>query len=240
MAEAAGNDLFTAADHADDGQVHILLGASGSVATIKLPLIAEALGSHSNVSIRIILTDSAAKFLNGQSPEQPTLAELGNIKGVDAVYRDNDEWDIPWTRGAPILHIELRKWAHLLLVAPLSANSLAKMTMGFSDNLLLSVIRAWDTTGTVDVGVHKKKRKPRIFVAMAMNTAMWNHPVTEKQKRVLREEWGCDGGDGEGSGWVEVLEPMEKELACGDVGQGAMLDWRKIVVIIEEYAGLAK
>jgi phosphopantothenoylcysteine decarboxylase len=102
------------------------------------------------------------------------------------------------------------------------------MTIGLADNLLLSVIRAWDTTGLIAT----KKPKPRIFVA-AMNTAMWRHPVTRKQIKTLEEEWGTDTEDE--NGWITVLRPMEKELACGDVGDGAMKDWKEIVTIIEEH-----
>ena len=63
-----------------------------------------------------------------------------------------------------------------------------------------------------------------------MNTAMWEHPVTKKQVKVLEDEWGV-GGRGLG-GWVEVLRPVEKGLACGDVGSGAMREWSEIVELI--------
>ena len=100
---------FSAQEHLDDNKVHILLAASGSVASIKLPNIAEALCRHRTVSIRIIVTQSAEQFLTGQSSEQPTLDSIRQIDGVDGIYRDEDEWSTPWTRGEPILHIELRK-----------------------------------------------------------------------------------------------------------------------------------
>ena len=58
-----------------------------------------------------------------------------------------------------------------------------------------------------------------------MNTAMWKHPVTTKQMGVLEVEWGS---------WVEVLRPVEKGLACGDVGSGAMRPWEEIVDIVEK------
>ncbi|PYH41799.1 putative flavoprotein [Aspergillus saccharolyticus JOP 1030-1] len=225
---------FSAQTHLHDGKIHIILAASGSVATIKLPNIAKALGRHHNVSIRIIVTKSAERFLREQSLEQPSLEALRIVPGVEAIYRDEDEWVYPWTRGDPILHIELRKWAHLLLVAPLSANTMAKMTMGMADNLLLSVIRAWDTTGTVDSTF--KRRKPLIFVAPAMNTAMWNHPITGRQIEILEEDWGVNNKGKDG--WVSVLRPMEKSLACGDIGNGAMMDWEAIVRIVEQYIGV--
>ncbi len=222
-------DQFHASAHEDDGKHHVLLGASGSVATIKLPLVAQMLSRHPNVSIRIILTKSAEEFLQGQSAEQPTLQSLAALPAVDGIYRDEDEWARPWVRGNKILHIELRRWAHVLLLAPLSANSLAKMVNGVSDGLLLSVVRAWDTTGLVDM------KQKRIFVAPAMNTAMWRHPITKKQIAILEDEWG----DSElNPGWVTVLRPVEKELACGDIGDGAMMDWRQIVGYIESYLDL--
>ena len=221
------SERFSAAASERDGKHHILLAASGSVATIKIPLIAQALGAHPNVSIRIVLTRSAEEFLQGQSAEQPRLSSLIDLPGIDGIYHDEDEWLKPWVRGDKILHIELRRWAHVLLVAPLSANSLAKMVNGMSDGLLLGVIRAWDTTGMID------SRKKRIFVAPAMNTAMWRHPITKKQIKVLEEDWGQ-----EEDGWMRVLRPTEKELACGDTGDGAMMDWREIVGYMEEYLHL--
>lgn len=224
---SASSTPFVAADYANDGKHHLLLAASGSVATIKLPSIVKALSQHTNISVRIVLTKSAQNFLAGQSAEQPPLEALKDVPNVDGIYLDEDEWSKPWTRGGGILHIELRRWAHILVIAPLSANSLAKMTMGLADNLLLSVVRAWDTTGEIEGG---QKRK-RIIVAPAMNTAMWRHPITKKQLRVLEEDWGVGGKD---DGWIEVLRPIEKELACGDVGDGAMREWKEIVSVIEE------
>lgn len=160
-----------------DTKIHLLLAASGSVATIKIPLILKALlTTHppSTLSIRLILTRSAANFLAGQSAEQPTLASLLQIPGVDGIYLDEDEWgrgatvgaEGVWTRGASVLHIELRRWAHLLAIVPLSANTLAKVVNGVCDNLLTCVVRAWDAEGRID------GRRKRILVAPAMNVSI--------------------------------------------------------------------
>ncbi|KAJ5113564.1 hypothetical protein N7456_002098 [Penicillium angulare] len=113
---------------------------------------------------------------------------------------------------------------------------MAKMSVGIADNLLLSVIRAWDTTGLVD-GDFKPER-PRIFVAPAMNSAMWHQPVTRQNLSILRDQWGWSPANPEG--WVTVLPPIEKSLACGDVGSGGMMDWRDIVRQIEEHLNLSK
>ncbi|KAI0854749.1 putative flavoprotein [Xylaria cubensis] len=279
----------------NDGKTHLLLACSGSVATIKLPNIIQALSKYpsNQLSIRVVLTPSASRFLAGQSKEQPTVSGISNLPNVDAVYIDADEWKVPWVRGAGILHIELRRWADVLVIAPLSANTLAKIVGGFSDSLLTSVVRAWDPWGELDAnqasaattstagqtdtatqgatvismtpdgadGANRNRRlkKRRIIVAPAMNTAMWRHPITAKQLRVLEEEWGIqktsaptqpDDGfapgtsqeDGankeEGDGWFEVLRPQSKVLACGDAGDGAMLEWSQIVTVIEERLGL--
>ena len=152
---------FLASDHTHDNKKHLLLAASGSVATIKLPSIVRQLSRHDDLSIRIVLTKAAARFLAGQSDEQPQLESLRESKNVDGIYYDEDEWNRPWTRENGILHIELRRWANILAVAPLSANSMAKMTMGMADNLLLSVIRAWDTT----IEIEDKNKRKTIIVA---------------------------------------------------------------------------
>lgn len=228
-----------ASDHHNDGRPHILLACTGSVATIKMPLIIQALSQH-DVSIRLVLSDSATQFLQGQSAEQPSLSSLLSIPNLDAIYTDQDEWSTPWTRGADILHIELRRWADIMIIAPLSANSMAKMVAGMADSLVLSVVRAWDTTAILDAvrpglppSLRTQNGKKPLLVAPAMNTAMWAHPVTHKQAAVLEQEWGIDAG-----GWIRLIRPVEKELACGDTGGGAMREWEEIVSIVREYLGV--
>ncbi|GAB7361413.1 hypothetical protein MBLNU230_g1469t1 [Neophaeotheca triangularis] len=234
-----------ASDHTSDKKHHLLLCATGSVATIKLPLILHALSHHPNLSIRIILSKSATNFLQAQSQEQPSYTTLTAIPNVDAVYLDEDEWRKPWVRGDGILHIELRKWADLMVVAPLSANAMAKLANGMSEDLISSVARAWDTTGKVDEGEGREGfsggraaagKGKLMLLAPAMNTAMWMHPVTRRHLGVLEEEWRWDG---EG-GWIEVLRPMAKALACGDVGAGAMMEWKEIVGVVERRLGLGE
>lgn len=116
------------------------------------------------------------------------------------------------------------------MIAPLSANSLAKMANGMAGNLLLSVIRAWDTTGEID------GKKKTIIVAPAMNTAMWRHPVTNEHLAKLEADWGIRGTSKEG--WIEVLRPVEKTLACGDSGDGAMREWSEVVSVIQDRLSL--
>lgn len=102
-----------------------------------------------------------------------------------------------------------------MLIAPLSLNTLAKLANGLSDNLLTSIVRAWDPS-------------KRLFVAPAGNTAMWNHPMTGKQLAVL-DEWP----------WVQVFRPQAGILACGDAGDGRMLEWSQLVEIVEKELSIA-
>jgi phosphopantothenoylcysteine decarboxylase len=97
------------------------------------------------------------------------------------------------------------------------------MAGGFCDNLLMSTVRAWDVSGLLDPPREGMTAKKKILVAPAMNTAMWFHPLTKQHLDVLRT-WE----------WIEILNPIEKTLACGDVGSGAMKDWKDIVTRIIE------
>lgn len=185
----------------DDGKIHILIGASGSVATIKIPLIIDKLFKIygvDKVSIQIVVTETAEHFLRG-------LKISTEVK----IWRENEEWANPKTKpGDPILHLELRKWADVFLIAPLSANTLAKIANGLADNLLTSIIRVWNPSVP-------------ILVAPAMNTFMYKHPVTKRHLQVLKEDFP----------YVEVLRPIEKVLVCGDIGMGGMREWSEIVDI---------
>jgi len=249
--QEVSQELFRASDYAQDHKKHLLVCASGSVASIKILQIVDALSKHPSISIRILLTASASNFLASQSHEQPHLSSLLTYPNVDGIHYDSDEWAEPWKRGDAILHIELRRWADIMVISPLSANTLAKIVGGWADNLLTSVVRAWDTEGvlndgrdmdghgeegTIDGGEGRRKKRKRIIVAPAMNTAMFRHPITKRQIAVLEEEWGVGRENGKDEGWFEVLLPQERELACGL--EGAMRDWVEIVKVIEERLGL--
>lgn len=205
---------------------NVLLFATGSVATIKLPQLVTSLLAH-RLSLRVIISPSAERFLSA--------GDLTALSSAVPVYRNEDEWAQPWQRGDPVLHIELRKWADLLLIAPLSANSLARMAGGLCDGLGLSVVRAWDVTATVAAREEEQeqeqkgvaRRRKMILVAPAMNTQMYLHPLTEEQLAKLRS-WG----------WINVLPPVQKLLACGDMGIGGMMEVADIVAHVVAELGL--
>ena len=108
-------------------------------------------------------------------------------------------------RGDPVLHIELRKWAEIYLVAPLSANTLAKFNAGICDNLLSLVFRCWDMKKNSEGTLIKP-----IILCPAMNNLMYDHPFTSEHLDRMRK-LGCT-----------IVDSIEKLLMCGEVGKGAM------------------
>ena len=176
--------------------MNILVGVTGSVATIKLTELLEELQAKiPGVSIRVVATKQARIFLKDQT--------------IAAIYGDEDEWTTWNRKGDPVLHIELRKWADMFLIAPISANSLAKIANGLCDNLLTSIVRAWD-------------RGKRIILAPAMNTYMWENPLTEKHLQSVQQTYNA-----------EVVPPKaDYLLACGDRGSGAMAGIESIVDVV--------
>ena len=207
---------------------HIVLGVTGSVAALRTPALFESLrgtGHH----VRVVATESALHFFDPTGLVGDPADPCGG-----PVFRDADEWaGERWERGDPVLHIEFRRWADLLVVAPLDANTLAKIAVGLSDNFLTCLIRAWDFARPV-------------VLAPAMNTMMWDSPITRRHLGQILADRG-DGRHGDAWGLEDAAEmfarhapgivlvpPQAKKLACGDVGQGAMADVATIAEVIRQ------
>lgn len=170
---------------------NVLLGVSGSVAAIKTQELSQKLAVIAN--LRVVATKTAMHFVE--------------VDGV-TITEDEDEWHA-WELGSPVEHIELRRWADLFVIAPLSANTLAKMAQGLCDNLLTCIVRAWDY------------QRP-LLVAPAMNTLMWENPFTKEHLGKL-----------ESALKVVIIPPVVKTLACGDIGVGAMAHVDDIVKTVQ-------
>lgn len=171
--------------------MNILFGVTGSVAARLAPKMWQSLSQIGDVTN--IATECALNFI---PPEMNC-------------YVDEDEW-IRWSVDESVLHIDLRRKSSVLVIAPLDANTLAKMANGICDNLLTSVIRAWD-------------RNRPIVIAPSMNTYMWEHPVTQKHIDQISEWYD-----------LRIAQPIEKTLVCGDVGLGAMANIDDIVKLVKE------
>lgn len=182
---------------------NIVLGVTGSVAAIKTLALSQALSKFAN--LRLVFTQSAEYFVRA---DDEAFKELRI-----PCYRDEDEWPSltnHYDLNQEILHIELRRWADCLLIAPLDANTLAKMTHGFCDNLLSSLIRAWDWS------------KPMVL-SPAMNTEMWKNNPTGEQITTVKT-WGA-----------HVIGPIKKQLACKDFGLGAMSEVNDIADFVRKF-----
>jgi phosphopantothenoylcysteine decarboxylase/phosphopantothenate--cysteine ligase len=121
-----------------------------------------------------------------------------------------------FARGGAMDHIHLIRWADLVVICPATANTINKMVNGVGDDLVSTLFLAHDF------------KKPFI-IAPAMNTMMYRHPATQKSLKTLRE-WG-----------IEVLEPEAGALACGEVGEGRLLEPDLILKrLIERIAALSR
>jgi phosphopantothenoylcysteine decarboxylase len=213
----------------------ILLGVTGSVAAIKTPDLYHEL-KRAGHTVKVVATRASLYFfdpaaLDPLDPAQPR-------RNPEVVVLDEDEWPgrdqgRRYQRQDDVLHIELRRWARLLLVAPLDANTLAKLAAGLADNCLTCVYRAWDLTRPV-------------VLAPAMNTLMWEHPLTARHLRQLATDQGAPPPDNlqlpeELIEWInarcpllQVVSPESRRLACGDVGVGALAGLERIVTVVNE------
>ncbi|KAL5582961.1 hypothetical protein UlMin_015403 [Ulmus minor] len=164
----------------------ILLAGSESVATIKFGNLCHSFDEWAE--IRAMATRVPLHFIDRASLPKDVI-----------LYTYEDEWT-SWNKiGDNMLHIELRRWTDIMVIAPLSGNTLGKIAGGLCDNLLTCIVRAWDY------------KKP-VFVAPAMNTFMWNNPFTEQHLMTIDELR------------VSLIPPITKRLACGDFGNGAMVE----------------
>src|SRR5262245_47627623 len=197
---------------------NIVLGVTGSVAAIKVPELHAAL-QQAGHAVKIVATGAATYFFDPAGIDPLP----GGERNGEAVILDEDEWPgrgngRRYARGDDVLHIELRRWGEVLLIAPLDANTLAKLAGGLADNCLTCVYRAWDPSRL-------------IVLAPAMNTFMWEHPLTARHLRQLAADAGAPAPEGlslealpewinEHCPRLRIAAPESRQLACGDVGLG--------------------
>ena len=164
----------------------ILLGVTGSIAAYKAVELVRLFIKNGD-TVQVVMTPAATEFVRPLTFQ--TLSR-------NPVYVDQFAPIVSWKPE----HIALSE-CDLALVAPATANTLAKMRYGLADNLLSGTLLA--------------TRAP-IFVAPAMNTGMWESPVTQENIAALKARG------------VRVIDPVDGELACGVKGNGRMMDPEKI------------
>lgn len=168
---------------------NILLGVTGGIAVYKAPAICSLLRKQ-GANVKVIMTEAAQKFVT-----KMTFQTMSN----HLVYTDMFD-ESP--QSAEVEHIQLAKWADIFVIAPASANTIAKFATGIADNLLSTTFLA---------------ARSKIMIVPAMNTFMLNHPATRENIQKLKERG------------VIVLGTHTDLLACNDVGDGKMLEPAEIV-----------
>lgn len=172
----------------------IVLCVTGGIAVYKAAALTSKL-VQAGARIKVILSDSAAKFVTPLTFQALSRNE---------VYRDTFDEKNPQV----ISHIDLADWADLVLVAPATANTIAKLAHGIADNMITTTLLA--TTAPV-------------WIAPAMNVHMYDHPAVKKNLSILAE-FG-----------YQFVEPSEGYLACGYVGKGRLEEPEKIVELIRGF-----
>ncbi len=178
-----------------------LIGISGSIACYKSIDVARQL-VKSGHEVKVILTQGALEFLK---------PEIFRYLGIEAVYLPTDDFDPKnLSKNSTVLHIELVKWADKLIVAPASANTIGRLAMGITNDLLTSVFLAFGNRPTL--------------IFPAMNTQMWQNERVQEHIQKLST-----------LPQVGIINPVSGLLACGDIGSGKFPEVAAVVDLIETF-----
>ncbi len=169
--------------------MRVTVGVSGGIAAYKAAELVRALQRQA-LEVHVVMTEAACKFV------QPlTFAALTGHKVITSLWDDTGSAEAAY--DSSIEHIGEAQWADALVVAPATANILAKFAHGIADDFLTTMYLATQAP---------------VLVAPAMNVNMWEHPATQANLEILRQRG------------VRVIEPGTGELACGMVGAGRMAE----------------
>jgi phosphopantothenoylcysteine decarboxylase / phosphopantothenate---cysteine ligase len=171
----------------------VVLGVSGGIAAYKAPELVRRL-RDAGAEVRVILTPNAARFVSPLA-----LAAVSGHRVVSEQWGESGEGGVD--------HIDLARWAELLLIAPATANIVAKLAAGIADDALTTYALA---------------HRGRVAVAPAMNTFMLGHPTVRENLARLSERG------------VVVIEPVDGLLACGEEGAGKMPDVPDLVTRVRD------
>ncbi len=174
----------------------VILGVTGSIAAYKIASLASALRKL-HADVHVLMTKNATNFIN-----PITFETLTDHKCIVDTFDRNFNYNVE--------HVSLAKKADVVMVAPASANVIAKMAHGIADDMLTTTVLAC---------------KCKKIVSPAMNTQMYENPVTQDNLKIL-ERYG-----------FEIIQPDVGMLACKDVGAGKMPEWNVLLdYIIKEIA----
>ncbi|MEH7333418.1 bifunctional phosphopantothenoylcysteine decarboxylase/phosphopantothenate--cysteine ligase CoaBC [Neobacillus drentensis] len=172
----------------------ILLCVTGGIAVYKAVALTSKL-VQAGAQVKVILSESASKFVTSLTFQALSRNE---------VYTDTFDEKNPHV----IAHIDLADWADLILVAPATANTIAKLAGGIADNMITTTLLAATAP---------------VWIAPAMNVHMYDHPAVKNNLSIL-SEFG-----------YQFIEPSEGFLACGYIGKGRLEEPEKIVELVREF-----
>jgi phosphopantothenoylcysteine decarboxylase/phosphopantothenate--cysteine ligase len=176
---------------------NIVLGVTGGIAAYKAVDLASKL-TAAGAKVKCVMTENACQFIRPKSFEAVTHNQVFTSM-----------WQSP--KGFDIEHIDLADIADIVVVAPATANIIAKTATGICDDLLSTTLCT----------CHNKK----VLIAPAMNTNMWNNPVTQKNVETIK------------SMGFKTIGPESGRLACGTEGLGRMAEPAQIIEAIENLLG---
>jgi phosphopantothenoylcysteine decarboxylase/phosphopantothenate--cysteine ligase len=169
--------------------MRVTVGVSGGIAAYKAAELVRAL-QRQTAEVHVVMTPAATRFV------QPlTFAALSGHKVITGLWDESESTEDAY--DSSIEHIGEAQWTEALVVAPATANTLAKFAHGIADDFLTTMYLATQAP---------------VLVAPAMNVSMWEHPATQANLDILRERG------------VRVIEPGTGDLACGMVGAGRMAE----------------
>ncbi len=173
---------------------HILLGITGGIAAYKAAELVRGL-KKAGAEVRVVMTEAATQFVTPM-----TLQALSGNPVRQALFDPEHE--------AAMGHIELARWAELVLVAPASADFMARLTAGMADDLLATLCLATESP---------------VVLAPAMNQQMWQAAATQENAATLRRRG------------IQLLGPAEGEQACGETGPGRMLEPEQLLAACQDH-----
>ena len=175
---------------------HILLGISGGIAAYKSAELVRLLRKQ-GLRVSVVMTEGAKEFITPL-----TLATLSGEPVSDSLWDNRNGTD------SNIAHINLSREADAMLIAPCTANVMAKIAHGISDDLLTNLVLARDPA------------KCPLAIAPAMNVQMWGNPATQRNLAQMR----ADG--------IHIFGPANGEQACGEIGDGRMIEPTEILSLL--------
>lgn len=175
------------------GGRRVLLGVTGSIAAYKTPQLVREL-TRAGAEVRVVMTPAAAEFVSPLALATVSRAEV--VRDMFPAEPSQGTW-----------HIDLGMWAEVMLIAPASAGTIAKLAHGFADNALTALVLAL--------------RAP-LVVAPAMDTDMYSHQATQENLDILRRRG------------VVIVPPDEGDLASGLVGPGRLPDPPVLIEVLED------